>query len=323
MKNTQIRVSRVLMYLVPIGLLVTAISALTQWWWVLDLFTHFRVQYILFGLLILPLYFWLKQYYIALIITLVVAIHAVSLWPYLHAPRAHAERSGDGAMSIMFANVYYKSEDLKLLTYSISQAEPDVFILAELQPRAFTYLSEYYKTEYPEQEYAQGEGAYDIAIFSKVPTDELKSLYFTPENPSIYAKFMVEDEPLHLLGIHPHSPVTAEYTKMRNVDLQQAVNYVNNLDGAVVVVGDLNTTQFSPFMQQLMKESKLEDTQLEFGLQPSWHSGAPKIFRIPIDHVLVTPEVDVVMRKLGEKTGSDHLPVIVELNVSDRINLDE
>ncbi len=316
MKKIRKRVVRFLLYSVPIGLLVTAVSALTQWWWALDLLTHFRVQYILFGLLILPVYFWLKQYYLALIITMVIAIHAASLWPYLHAPQAHADITVDDGLTIMFANTYYKSDDYGLLTDSIQKADPDIIALAEVQPKIYEYLSEYFKVEYSYQYYAEGKGAYDMALFSKIKPDDQQSIYFTPDNPSLYAEIIVDGQQLHILSIHPHSPISAEYSKLRNIDLQQAFHYVDKLNGAVVLVGDFNTTQFSPFLQQLVEQSRLKDTQLEFGLQPSWHAGVPKLLRIPIDHAMVTPEVNVISRRLGEPTGSDHLPVVIKIDLS-------
>lgn len=316
MKKLRKRMNRIVLYLAPIGLLITAISALTQWWWALDLLTHFRVQYILFGLGVLPIYFWLKKYYLALVIVLVIAIHTVSLWPYLHAPLAHANLSANDSLTIMFANTYYKSSDYELLTASIQNENPTIIALAEVQPNLYKYLSEYYKTDYPHQYYAEGKGAYDMALFSKVKPEKQSSIYFTPDNPSLYAEIVVNGERLHLLSIHPHSPISAEYSKLRNIDLQQAFYYVDQLRGAVVLVGDFNTTQFSPFLQQLVEQSRLKDTQLEFGLQPSWHAGVPKLLRIPIDHAMVTPEVNVVSRNLGEPTGSDHLPVVVKIDLS-------
>ena len=55
-------------------------------------------------------------------------------------------------------------------------------------------------------------------------------------------------------------------------------------------------------------------SRLGFGVQATW----PSVYRIPpmmipIDHCLVSPDVRVVGRRVGPHIGSDHLPVIVEL----------
>jgi endonuclease/exonuclease/phosphatase (EEP) superfamily protein YafD len=40
--------------------------------------------------------------------------------------------------------------------------------------------------------------------------------------------------------------------------------------------------------------------------------------RIPIDHVLHTPDIRVYERKNGPRVGSDHLPVMVEFYLPSR-----
>jgi endonuclease/exonuclease/phosphatase (EEP) superfamily protein YafD len=36
---------------------------------------------------------------------------------------------------------------------------------------------------------------------------------------------------------------------------------------------------------------------------------------IPIDHCLVSDDIRVIMAQLGEAIGSDHLPLIIELEI--------
>jgi endonuclease/exonuclease/phosphatase (EEP) superfamily protein YafD len=37
--------------------------------------------------------------------------------------------------------------------------------------------------------------------------------------------------------------------------------------------------------------------------------------RIPLDHCLVSSGLDVLDKRLGPQVGSDHLPVVIELQI--------
>ena len=62
--------------------------------------------------------------------------------------------------------------------------------------------------------------------------------------------------------------------------------------GTVVMAGDLNVTPWSPHFQSALERGGLVDSRLGFGLQPTWPSFLPGM-RIPIDHVLSTPDVTI------------------------------
>jgi endonuclease/exonuclease/phosphatase family metal-dependent hydrolase len=38
---------------------------------------------------------------------------------------------------------------------------------------------------------------------------------------------------------------------------------------------------------------------------------------IPIDHCLVSPDIDVLRMRTGRNIGSDHLPIIVDMTIPD------
>jgi endonuclease/exonuclease/phosphatase family metal-dependent hydrolase len=65
-------------------------------------------------------------------------------------------------------------------------------------------------------------------------------------------------------------------------------------------------------MRDTLQASGLISARRGFGILPSWPTQRP-VLVIPIDHVLVSSEIGVVDFRVGKGTGSDHLPVTVDL----------
>lgn len=305
-----------LKFLVGAGFVISLCSAVFSRWWFFDLFSHFRIQYVLAGFLLLPIFLWLKKYTVAAIIFVAIIVHSFALWPYLQSNvpdmDVQADEHVQKGTKIMFANIYYKSANFEVIQNQIKNNSPDIIILAEMNSQNYQTLASKISGVYPYHDYRDGRGAYDISYFSKsAPIAE--AMYFSESNPSWLLKYGRDGETFNILGIHPHSPISQKTTQERNEHLAAALAYASDMDGQVLVIGDFNISQFSSTFQHLIKENNLIDTQLEFGLQPSWHAQLPSMFRIPIDQVLVNDKVEVLDRYVGETTGSDHFPVFVEV----------
>jgi endonuclease/exonuclease/phosphatase (EEP) superfamily protein YafD len=105
------------------------------------------------------------------------------------------------------------------------------------------------------------------------------------------------------------------YSEHRNRQLVEIARFLAAQTGPLVLLGDLNTTPWNFYFQRLLADSGLRSSAEGRGYQASW-PGAPFLLRIPLDHVLLSPELRVVRREIGPDVGSDHLPVIVEFTPS-------
>lgn len=303
------------LHVIAASFLASIIVVVFSQWWVFDLFSHFRIQYVLMGFLILPLLLWLKRYWVAAVVMISIVFHSFSLWPYLQGSRVMASLEEPDHMTVLFANVYYDEPDLNKVVSVVEVENPDVIIFAEVSENSFKSLLPMLQEKYPFSEHQEGEGAYDISYFSKQQPVLDEFLYFSDENPSIYLEYEWNGEKFNILGTHPHSPMAAKSTKDRDDHLIAALDYAASIQGPMLVIGDFNISQFSPKFPKLIKRTGFIDTQIEFGLQPSWHADNPPVLRIPIDQAVVNREVTVYDRYVAASTGSDHLPVVVKVGV--------
>jgi endonuclease/exonuclease/phosphatase (EEP) superfamily protein YafD len=146
---------------------------------------------------------------------------------------------------------------------------------------------------------------------------EVQSFGFTPREPRSVEVLLALDSGrrVAILGVHAVAPVTARDNGLRDAQLAFAANWAANQSMPTVVAGDLNSTPWSHSFRDLVAEGGLRDSQRGFGLQPSFPAASSIVFRIPIDHVLVSEEIAVADRRLGPPIGSDHYPLIVDLLV--------
>ena len=73
---------------------------------------------------------------------------------------------------------------------------------------------------------------------------------------------------------------------------------------------------WSPYYSELVRESGLVDARKGFGVLPTWPAPLKlSLMMIPIDHCLVSSELQVAQIKTGPDIESDHLPLIVDLLV--------
>lgn len=121
--------------------------------------------------------------------------------------------------------------------------------------------------------------------------------------------------PLVLLSSHPLAPTDATRSGLRDAQLGFAADWAGEQSGAYAVVGDFNATPWSWPFRNLIATGSVRNSQIGFGLQPTFVANSNPLFRIPIDHLVHSDQLVVRNRRLGPALGSDHFPIIVDLEL--------
>ena len=61
-------------------------------------------------------------------------------------------------------------------------------------------------------------------------------------------------------------------------------------------------------------KTTLKDSREGFGILPSWPANA-FFLQTTLDHAMVSENVQVITRQVGEYIGSDHLPIYLEIGI--------
>ncbi len=299
-------------FLSVLACLLTLAGFWGQAHWLLDLSSHFRLQYLL-GLVLCSLLLTLKgRLHLALTLLPFVLINlALVLRCYLGLPELG--EPGLPSLRVASLNLWISNQDYPAVTRFLEAEQPDVLLLMEFT-HAWEAELESVLATYPYQLNAARGDYSGMGLYSRVPLLEAEVLPpVAGLTPWLKARLVWEGRPLLLLGSHPPAPRSAESSAQRNVQLAAMASYLVQQAEPVLVLGDLNITDWSPYFQVLLRQAKLRDSRWGRGLQTSWPAFLPAPLRIAIDHALVSPGVLVRQRRLGPRVGSDHLPVLLEL----------
>jgi endonuclease/exonuclease/phosphatase (EEP) superfamily protein YafD len=230
------------------------------------------------------------------------------VWPQ---PAADADAP---SLRVLTVNVRASNAQYDAIVALIEDKDPDLLLIVELTNGLEAALRPL-TARYPYQITSERRDVFGIGLYSKTALDSaeihpLRASTF----PLIQAQTTVSGQPITIFGAHPVPPFGGHGTRMRDADIAELGELVNAVDGPIIVMGDLNASVWSRPLRQLLATTRLQDGGRGFGMQPTWPSGSV-LFGIPIDHVLVSAEFDVLTRTVGPAIGSDHQPVTADLRL--------
>ncbi|MCH7829198.1 MAG: endonuclease/exonuclease/phosphatase family protein [Proteobacteria bacterium] len=276
----------------------------------IELFTHFRLQYFVISILLMLLFAVLRDPVLAGALLLTALFNATFILPWYFN---RATGSSGTLLKFVHANVRSSNSDYQRLLDFIADEDPDVIFLQEVTPDWHDGIREL-SQKYPHGLSESRQGNFGIALYSKTPLRSVRHIDSPPlGHPTIIAVTTISGEQVTLISTHPAIPVGRDLYAARNEHLESVAALVRQTQGKIVLLGDFNASIWCAHYRQLEKSTGLRNTRKGFGILPSWPTFLP-FAMIPIDHALVSSEIDVVAMKTGKRIGSDHLPLIVTLS---------
>lgn len=283
-----------------------------RWWWVLDLFSHFRLQYaVALGVLAMVLSVlrrhWLAIFAFAGSFAATVSIVNYTGWQTKPALAA------TGEFRFATFNAFYLNEDVARIGSGLESIAADAVALQEMDASRARELAKHL----PSYKYAYFDAAhrYGAVIFSRWPIARGATIELVPEGARA-AKVTLDwrGKPVTVIGTHLHWPLGPHNAGLRNAELQQLAQLVTTIKEPLMVGGDFNITPWSLVFQDALASSGLKDCARGRGLTPTW----PTFFSplsIRIDHCLVSKDWEVVGVRTAPSLGSDHYPAVNDLTL--------
>jgi endonuclease/exonuclease/phosphatase (EEP) superfamily protein YafD len=141
-------------------LLLTAVSWLGSRYWLPELLTHFRLQYVCAALILLAVSIIRRQPGSGLIAAMVAAANLIPLLPYV-TPGAAPAQAGLISLRVMSINVHFRNRDYGRVRALIEHEDPDIVGLSEVSGEWIAGLAALAEA-YPHAVLRPEEGAYGL-----------------------------------------------------------------------------------------------------------------------------------------------------------------
>ena len=208
----------------------------------------------------------------------------------------------------------------------------DIVGLQEVSPQQATVLGEDISDLYPHR-IVSGTGFSGRALLSRFPITDHAWITCHPGRPDLRARVSIDEQEMTVVVAHPSPPKPGRNgIVFDSITLQQIRDTANLTveSRPAVLLGDFNMTIRNP-AYQWMTEIGLTDAYVNVGnrggrtfpvrLSRIWRMKVP-ISWMPLrpvarlDYIWLTSEISPLEAWLGEDVGSDHLPVLARLSLS-------
>lgn len=250
------------------------------------------------------------------VFTVIFTVFTVGMYP-VYSDRVTANPS----LRVATSNVLYGNKHPELLLNWAKEEKLDVVGLEEVTDSYMqslkadkTYPYKYFRI--PDKAFSPRLGI-GMGILSKYPLSNTSVVQLKDEPPILVTDVQWNEKTITFTVVHPVPPYNAQWAGNRNDLLKVASITSNARNNPVVLVGDFNATPWSAGVKIVEKQG-LSRAETPLPTWPAKFSMPFPMFLttvIPIDHIMISPHWNVVSSQRGDFVGSDHLPVVAELQL--------
>jgi len=225
-------------------------------------------------------------------------------------------------LRVMTFNAYWHNANSRDGVAEISKFAPDVVVIQECSPVWQRDLPIKLGSQYPYVYIGQQHSSYSSSILSKFPILGQPERYSGNRSkglPAVRVTLDVRGQEVALYNVHLLRPIPSRLRRMRK-QLSILRHRIASETMPVIVAGDFNFTGLSKMHESLLNLG-LTDAHdaVGIGRGTTW----PKTSAINwlpgfrIDHIYTSPEIASVTTRTGYGAGSDHRPLVVDLQLAE------
>lgn len=255
---------------------------------------------------------------------LAMGYQALRILPYTQIWTSQVQRIDDESSAansarirLMMSNVLQSNTDYQKVIDLVHEVDPDVLLTLETNKTWEKELDNALSEDYPYSIKVPLENRYGMHLYSRFELKAERVNYLISDSvPSIFTKVQLPNEQwVDLYGVHPPppSPTEEDASTGRDAELALVGEIVEERgNDRTIVAGDLNDVAWSHSTRLFQRVSGLLDPRRGRGFYATFHADY-WFLRWPLDHVFHSTDFGLVEMKRLSHIGSDHFPIMVEL----------
>ena len=262
-----------------------------------------------------------RHYYF---LAILVSATALNVSVLMHGERA-ATTSSDGVenrpLRVLTLNLRWSNRTPEKAARYIKRSGAHFVVLQEAVPRLHPVI-ESLRGTYPHIAPPNWRRNTQNIVLSKHQIISSR-LVFATQIP-LDVNFLVADarlgtQTVRVIAVHPPYPLGGRYAELHKRHLLAYAHEARSYAGPTLLVGDFNTTPWSPRFGRMLRDGGLRVADLGLVWPQTFPTGSRNIvFRylpvgIPIDHIAFSRHFEVTRISRGNDIGSDHYPVVGDL----------
>lgn len=222
-----------------------------------------------------------------------------------------------------FNTEFQHNNKIESLIAYCKKNKPDIVVLSESTK---DWLDALQVLEYPStMSVLKSPG---ITVFSNYPVIG-SQIYYSggSKHPQIHVQVDKDQQTINIVALHLSAMQTQAGYDARKKELKAINEQLKKMPYPTIVLGDTNSSNWSPSIKTFLQDTDLKDTQEGFMTIPTWPARTGKLIEnlwippfVAIDNIFVSKDFDVLERKVGPPLGSDHLPIMVKLQLQENTN---
>ena len=284
---------------------LTLLGFLGKFWWRFKIADfprlHYAIALSLIGLACV-------YYDMPIVATAAVMLSFLNLWRirhYIVRRKRHAHGTG---LKLMSVNAYKKNDEPHALRSYLDKQSPDILLVMEMNDCLQAWLASHLE-EYPHKQETYVRDGFRIALFSKIPLKNEKIFYLgEDETPLLTAQITFDGQDYNLFSAHPKPAISPSYAHSRDTYFHEITPYFKKAKNPVIAMGDFNSVPWEEHFETFLEDAGLVSTLRDLPYTITWPTYTP-FLGIPMDHILVSQNVEHGYLARGPYIGSDHYPI--------------
>jgi len=280
--------------------------------WFISAVDALRIPYAIL-LVALIVFFFIRGIHLLTTATIIsLLIISPDIWPYFKTSnetpaqkKAEQREATDSDLSVLHFNVKERNKNILSVAETAVNSGADIVSMQELHASSLQLIDSLMKANYKYSLSDVSMEGFGMAVYSNFPINNGESKKYS-DYLFLTGSITIENREVKFISATTSTPTNEKDYAMQTKQLKYITEYINTIDSALIVMGDMNSVPWSEQIKNFTLYTGLIDSRKD--LSATYPAQSP--LQIPIDYIFHSDNLQCIKFTTVEGTTSNHLGLI-------------